>query len=97
MLVRVHAPLMEFAELERAQGEGIDLARPNGFLRLAYRDEADDGPVFCRVYLPFDYDPAKEWPMVISLHGFNYPNPPYVQWGDVDKRHDPSPFKVVQK
>ena len=89
---RFHSALMEFAELEQlrpgAKGEGQGPVRPYGFVRLAYRDEIDDSPQFCRCYLPADYDPAKKWPLVVNLHGYNPQNPPYVRWWSVDVRHN---------
>lgn len=78
----LHSPLMEFAELGQAA------VRPYGFVRMAYRDPVDDSPQFCRVYLPPGYDPEKKWPLVVSLHGYNPPNPPYVRWWGVDERHN---------
>jgi pimeloyl-ACP methyl ester carboxylesterase len=62
--------------------------RARGMVRLAYRDEIDDSPQFCRAYLPAGYDPAKRWPMIVNLHGYNAENPPYVRWWSVDQRHD---------
>jgi dienelactone hydrolase len=47
----------------------------------------DDSPQFCRAYLPADYTPARRWPLVVNLHGYNPPNPPYVRWWSVDQRH----------
>ncbi len=90
LLQRVHSPLIESEELELERTTGTGLVRPNGFVRLAYRDRADGGPMFCRAYLPRHYDPAKKWPMMVSLHGFNFDNPPYVRWSGVDQRHDPN-------
>ncbi len=77
--------LMEAAELD---GYGPVAARPNGFVRLAWRDELDDSPQFCRVYLPPGYDPAKQYPIVVTLHGRADDFPPYVRWGGNDARHD---------
>lgn len=83
----IHAPLMEFEEMKlEAQGKQA-IARPYGFLRLAYRDEVDGSPQFCRVYLPGGYDPAKKWPLVVKLHGYNPANPDYVRWWAADSRH----------
>lgn len=82
----VHAALMEYAE-QRQQG-AIDAARPYGFVRLAYTDEIDGSTQFCRAYLPPHYTPQQKWPAVVMLHGFNPPNPAYVGWWGVDKRHD---------
>jgi predicted esterase len=86
----VHSPLMEFEELKLEMATSTGLVRPNGFVRLAYRDEADGGPDFCRAYLPREYDPAKNWPMVVSLHGWLPSNPPYVRLWGVNLRHDPN-------
>lgn len=80
----IHSPLMEFAELA---DDGRMAVRPYGFVRLAYRDPVDDSPQFCRCYLPAEYDPAAQWPLVVNLHGYNPPNPPYVRWWSVDRRH----------
>ena len=89
---RFHSALMEFAELEQlrpgAKGDGKGPVRPYGFVRLAYRDDIDDSPQFCRCYLPADYDPAKRWPLVVNLHGYHSANPPYVRWWSVDQRHN---------
>jgi len=82
---RFHSALMEFAELG---ADGKAAIRPYGFVRLAYRDDIDDSPQFCRCYLPADYDPARKWPLVVNLHGYNPRNPPYVQWWSVDQRHN---------
>lgn len=78
----IHSPLMEFEELKLGAP-----ARSYGFLRLAYIDEVDGSPQFCRVYLPGGYDPAKKWPLVVKLHGFNPANPDYIRWWSVDSRH----------
>ncbi len=79
----LHSPLMEFAEVkENSQ------VRPGGFVRLAYIDDVDNTPQFCRCYLPPDYDPSARWPIVVYLHGYNGDNPEYVRWWSVDKRHD---------
>jgi len=48
-------------------------------VRLAWRDDVDDSPQFARAHLPPDYDPAREWPMVVVLHGYNPDNPPYIR------------------
>jgi enterochelin esterase-like enzyme len=83
----VHSPLMEFEEMQlEAQGKTA-IVRPYGFLRLAYRDEVDGSPQFCRLYLPPGYDPAKKWPLLVKLHGYNPANPDYVRWWAVDSRH----------
>ncbi|HEX6739738.1 MAG TPA: prolyl oligopeptidase family serine peptidase, partial [Vicinamibacteria bacterium] len=82
-----HAPLLEFEELMRVRAGGA-AARPGGFVRLAYVDEVDGSDQFCRAYLPSAYDAARPWPLVVYLHGYNPPNPPYVGWWSADKRHD---------
>jgi dienelactone hydrolase len=84
---RIHSPLMEYDEmmLERAGQTGR--IRPHGFVRLAYRDESDGSPQFCRAYLPAEYDAQKKWPLVLQLHGHNDANPVYVRWWSADRRH----------
>ena len=85
---KIHSPLMEFAELTlEAAGKTAARIRPYGFYRLAYRDDVDGSPQFCRAYLPPSYDPAKKWPLVLQIHGFNPANPKYVRWWAVDSRH----------
>jgi len=81
----LHSPLMEFAEL-KAQKQ----IYPGGFVRMAYIDETDNTPQFCRSYLPLHYDRTKKWPLVVYLHGFNQDNPEYIRWWSVYKRHDPT-------
>jgi len=83
----IHSALMEFEELNRAATGQAAQLRPGGFFRFACQDDIDDSWQFCRVYLPPDYDSAKKWPMVVILHGYNPPNPPYIRWWDVDRRH----------
>jgi dienelactone hydrolase len=85
---KIHSPLMEYAEilLERA-GQADARARASGFMRIAYRDEVDGTAQFARAFLPADYDPAKKWPLVLQLHGYNPANPAYVRWWNVDSRH----------
>jgi pimeloyl-ACP methyl ester carboxylesterase len=82
-LASLHSPLMEFAEIEANKQ-----VRPGGFVRLAYIDDIDNAPQFCRSYLPLNYDPAKKWPLVVYLHGYNADNPEYYNWWSADKRHD---------
>jgi len=83
----IHSALMEFEELELERtGKGSRI-RPFGFVRLAYRDEVDDSPQFGRAYLPPGYDPSRNWPAIIYLHGYNPDNPKYVRWWAVDQRH----------
>ncbi len=84
----LHSPLMEFAEFKASQQ-----VRPGGFVRLAYIDDIDNTPQFCRSYLPFKYDPKKKTPLVVYLHGYNGDNPEYIKWWSADKRHDPSSDK----
>jgi pimeloyl-ACP methyl ester carboxylesterase len=81
-LASLYSPLMEFAEIKANKQ-----VRPGGFVRLAYIDDIDNTPQFCRSYLPLNYDPGKKWPLVIYLHGYNGDNPEYINWWDVDKRH----------
>ncbi|MBI3922546.1 MAG: prolyl oligopeptidase family serine peptidase, partial [Armatimonadetes bacterium] len=88
-VLSVHSELMEFSELREDRGEGKGSVHPYGFVRLAYRDEIDDSPQFCRAYLPPDYDATRSWPLVINLHGRNPDNPPYTKWENVDLRHHP--------
>jgi energy-coupling factor transporter ATP-binding protein EcfA2 len=84
----VHSPLMEFEELKlEAAGENDARLRPYGFYRLAYLDDIDGSPQFCRAYLPAGYDRSKKWPLVVRLHGYNGANPEYVKWWSVDQRH----------
>jgi dienelactone hydrolase len=83
LLTALHSPLMEFAEIK-----ANEQVRPGGFVRLAYIDDIDNAPQFCRSYLPLNYDPSKKWPMVVYLHGYNGDNPEYYNWWSADKRHD---------
>lgn len=85
----VHSPLMEFEELQlEAQGRPARL-RASGFVRLAYNDDIDGSTQYCRAYLPGEYSAAKQWPLILSLHGYNPRNPEYVDWWRVDTRHHP--------
>ncbi len=85
---KIHSPLMEFAEMKlEAAGQTGARIRPYGFYRLAYRDDVDGSPQFCRAYLPPAYDAAKKWPLVLQIHGFNPANPKYVRWWSADSRH----------
>lgn len=85
----VHSPLMEFEELQlETQGRPARL-RASGFVRLAYNDDVDGSTQYCRAYLPSDYSAAKQWPLILSLHGYNPANPEYVDWWSVDTRHHP--------
>ena len=85
---KIHSPLLEAEEVELSRAGGPGPVRPFGFVRLAYRDEVDGSPQFCRTYLPPDYDAARPGPLVVYLHGYNPPNPPYTRWWLVDQRHD---------
>jgi predicted esterase len=89
----IHSPLMEYEELLlEAKGQSARI-RPYGFYRMAYIDDVDNTPQFCRAYLPGAYDPSKKWPLVIKLHGYNGPNPDYFNWWDADRRHITSHFE----
>jgi dienelactone hydrolase len=83
----IHSPLMEFEELKMERDGKPARVRANGFVRLAWVDETDGSVQYARAYLPTNYDPAKKWPLVIQLHGFNPPNPLYWRWWGVDSRH----------
>ncbi len=78
----LYSPLMEYEELINNSN-----VRENGFVRLAYRDEVDNTPQFCRAFLPMNYDPEKKWPLVVNLHGYYGANPVYVKWWSIDSRH----------
>jgi dienelactone hydrolase len=83
----LHSALMEFEELQlEAQGRAARL-RSSGFVRIAYNDAIDGSTQFCRAYLPADYAAARQWPLILSLHGFNPANPEYVDWWRVEQRH----------
>jgi len=84
---KIHSPLMEFDEMMLEAKGQTGRIRPHGFVRLAYRDQVDGSPQFCRVYLPPGYDPTRKWPLVVQLHGYNSANPVYVRWWAVDSRH----------
>jgi dienelactone hydrolase len=84
---KIHSPLMEYDELMLERAGKAGRLRPNGFVRLAWRDPVDDTPQFSRAYLPSNYDPAKKWPLVIQMHGFNPANPVYWRWWSADSRH----------
>ncbi len=83
----VHSPLLEYEELKQLQSGGPGPIRPYGFVRLAYRDDVDGSPQFCRAYLPAGYTAEKKWPLVVNLHGYHQANPVYVCWYWVDRRH----------
>jgi len=84
----LHSPLMEYEEIAQARAGGPGPLRPSGFVRLAWVDEVDGSTQYCRAFLPPGYGEARRWPLVLSLHGFNPPNPDYVRWWAVDARHD---------
>ncbi|MGO9864809.1 MAG: prolyl oligopeptidase family serine peptidase [Terriglobales bacterium] len=85
--LKIHSPLMEYDEMMLERKGQTGRIRPDGFVRMAYRDEVDGSPQYCRAYLPVDYDPAKKWPLVIQMHGYNPANPVYVRWWAADERH----------
>ena len=85
--VKIHSPLMEYDEMMLERKGQTGRIRPDGFVRLAYRDEVDGSPQYCRAYLPADYDTAKKWPLVIQMHGYNPANPVYVRWWAADSRY----------
>jgi dienelactone hydrolase len=82
----IHSPLMEFEEIMRELRGETGRVRPYGFMRLAWRDEVDGTPQFCRAYLPAGYDKAQKWPTVLQLHGYNPANPDYWDWWSADYR-----------
>ena len=84
---KIQSPLMEYDEMMLERKGQTGRIRPDGFVRLAYRDEVDGSPQYCRAYLPANYDPAKKWPLVIQLHGYNPANPVYVRWWAADSRY----------
>jgi poly(3-hydroxybutyrate) depolymerase len=73
--------------LEYEEMQGHNAVRPLGFVRLDWIDEVDASTQFCRAYLPAHYDPARRWPLIVYLHGYNGENPPYVGFWNVDRRH----------
>ena len=83
----IHSPLMEFEELQLEDAGKPARERPHGFYRLAWRDEIDGSPQYCRAYLPGGYNRSKKWPLVVRIHGYNPENPEYVRWWSVDERH----------
>ncbi len=87
-LLLIYDQLMEIAELEQAQAGGPGGVHAHGMTRLAYVDDVDGSVQWCRAYLPADYDPQRKWPMVVVLHGYNPPNPPYIKWWSIADRHD---------
>jgi dienelactone hydrolase len=84
---KIHSPLMEYEEMMLERQGLPGRIRPYGFVRLAYRDEVDGSPQYCRAYLPPGYDPGRKWPLVVQIHGYNPANPVYVRWWGADERH----------
>ncbi|MEO8017308.1 MAG: prolyl oligopeptidase family serine peptidase [Pseudomonadota bacterium] len=84
---KIHSPLMEFDELMLERAGKVGRVRADGFVRLAWIDDTDGTPQYSRAYLPSRYDPAKKWPLVVHLHGFNPANPLYFRWWSADSRH----------
>jgi dienelactone hydrolase len=89
---KIHSPLMEFEELMLERAGKVGRVRPGGFVRLAWRDETDGTPQYCRAYLPSGYQPAKKWPTMLQLHGYNPANPEYVRWWSADSRYSDAGF-----
>ncbi len=83
----IHSPLMEYSELMLERAGKAGRVRPHGFVRLAWIDETDHTPQYCRAYLPGGYSAVKKWPLVMQLHGFNPGNPLYWDWWSADSRH----------
>jgi dienelactone hydrolase len=83
----LHSPLMEYEELMLERAGKVGRVREHGFVRLAWIDEIDDTPQFCRAYLPGGYAASRKWPLVLQLHGFNPANPLYWDWWSADNRH----------
>jgi dienelactone hydrolase len=83
----IHSPLLEAEELGLEMNRRDARTRPYGFVRLTYRDDVDDAVQYCRSYLPGGYDPSTRWPLIVFLHGYNPPNPEYINWWDADSRH----------
>lgn len=86
---KIHSPLMEYEELLLERMGRPARVRGGGFVRLAWIDDTDGTPQYCRAYLPWNYDAAKKWPTVLQLHGYNPKNPRYVDWWGADSRHAP--------
>ncbi len=86
---KIHPALIEFDELmlERAGKPGR--VHGGGFVRLAWIDDTDGTPQYCRAYLPWNYDASRKWPTLLQLHGYNPKNPRYVDWWGADSRYAP--------
>ena len=83
----VYPALMEWEELQLAAQTPAKISS-DWFIRLAYRSEIDDAPQFARLYLPPGYDPAKSYPLIVSLHGMYRENPPYIDWFNTMQRYE---------
>ncbi len=84
---KIHSPLMEYQELMLERQGKPGRVRAGGFVRIAYVHDIDGSVQFARAWLPASYDPARQWPLLLQLHGFNGANPRYVGWWSVDSRH----------
>ncbi len=82
----VFSAIMEYCEAEPPAGGA---AGAGGHYRLAWRDEVDGSPQYAWAYLPADFDPAKQYPLVVYLHGYRSGNPEYVRYGPQFVRHNP--------
>jgi dienelactone hydrolase len=60
-------PFGVFEILLRRLGGGKDDA--TGILEIPYLVEADGAPTRMAVYVPEDYDPARKWPLMVTMHG----------------------------
>ena len=83
----IHGILMERGSLKAGY---LSNAVPNGFARLAWRDDVDGSPQYARVYFPPDYDNknrGRGWPLVVNLHGSDFSYPKYIHWWGADQRH----------
>jgi dienelactone hydrolase len=83
----IHSALMEYDELMLERAGKTGRVREYGFVRLAWIDDTDATPQYCRAYLPGGYSAARKWPLVLQLHGFNPANPLYWDWWSADNRH----------
>ena len=84
---KIHSPLMEYEELMLERAGKVGRVRPGGFVRLAWIDDTDGSPQYCRAYLPWNYDTGRKWPLMLQLHGYNPANPKYVDWWSADNRY----------
>jgi len=83
----IHPILMEYRELQMGEAAAL---HGDGFLRIAWIDDVDDSPQYCRAFLPAGYDHKKAFPMVVKLHGYNPRNPPYEKYWRIRDRHSRS-------